>query len=338
MKHTYLLAIIAAAVILGGCSGKKDASAGYAPVVEKIDQAGTGAENPEAAQAAPGTEAESAEAENADAESAEAEGADAAQQAPANGTAAEGSSDKDDYASRIRSEIAGIAESSGSLSKELVSVNELYDKYDELTTNAPDQASMNVLCQWGTEVWKDETVSLRDRIRESDPADAGDILAEYENWENHIPSMAEKMSYEFEGGSIYPMMYSYNEAMRYKRMAYVLASTLADISGELDFVFPDSTRCGYYGDYAGDSYLLITEGMESGSYNILIHIDDTKELRGWGTVEDAPDSDTYLVFTSDDGSVKGNVAHSTLEASFYPTETDGSVIGPEGAYTFSFKY
>ena len=114
MKHTYLLAIIAAAVILGGCSGKKDASAGYTPVVEKIDQAGTGAENPEAAQAAPGTEAESAEAENADAESAEAEGADAAQQAPADGTAAEGGSDTDDYAAQIRSEIAGIAESSAS--------------------------------------------------------------------------------------------------------------------------------------------------------------------------------------------------------------------------------
>ena len=146
------------------------------------------------------------------------------------------------------------------------------------------------------------------------------------------------MTASYEGGSIYPQMYSYNEAMRYKREAYVLASTLADLAKEMDFVFPDATRCGFYGDYAGNSYLIITEGMENDTYDILVHIDDEKILSGWGEVEDAPDNDTYLLFTTDDGSVKGYISHSTLEASLYVTETDYSVIGPEGSYSFSHKY
>ena len=69
-----------------------------------------------------------------------------------------------------------------------------------------------------------------------------------------------------------------------------------------------------------------------------IHFDDEKELRGRGEVEDAPDSDTYLLFTSNDGTVEGYVSHSSLEASFYVTKTDYSVVGLEGAYTFTFQY
>ena len=48
--------------------------------------------------------------------------------------------------------------------------------------------------------------------------------------------------------------------------------------------------------------------------------------------------DQTLLFTSDDDSVKAYVSHSSLEASLYVKETDYSVIGPEGAYTFSNKY
>lgn len=44
------------------------------------------------------------------------------------------------------------------------------------------------------------------------------------------------------------------------------------------------------------------------------------------------------MFTSDDETVKGMIDFFALEASFYVTETDGSVVGPEGAYTFTFKY
>ena len=188
------------------------------------------------------------------------------------------------------------------------------------------------------QIWKEEVASLLDRIKAKDAEYYGEIASEYEKWVRRVPFMAEKMSEAYKDGSIYSTIYAYNEAMRYKREAYALASTLADLMDEVDFTFPDSTRCGFYGDYEGSSYLTISEGMERGTYDIVIHIDDTKELRGWGEVEDAPDSDTYLLFTSDDGTVKGYVSHSVLEASFYVTETDNSVVGPEGAYSFSFKY
>ena len=246
--------------------------------------------------------------------------------------------DAEDLAAQIRTEIEGITAGEAPLSDELVRVNELYEKYDELRQNAADQTEMNSMCKWGTEVWKDETLSLLDRIKKLYPEKYDEIRSEYEKWEGYVPTMAERMSYKYKDGSIYPTVYAYNEAMRYKSKAYSLASTLADLSGDTDLHFPDHTRCGYYGDYAGDSYLIITEGMESGTYDILIHIDDEKELRGWGMVEDAPDSDTYLLFTSDDDSVKAYVSHSSLEASLYVKETDYSVIGPEGAYTFSNKY
>ena len=76
----------------------------------------------------------------------------------------------------------------------------------------------------------------------------------------------------------------------------------------------------------------------SGSYDIVIHIDDSKELRGTGVDYEYPESTEVIMFTSDDETVKGMIDFFALEASFYVTETDGSVVGPEGAYTFTFKY
>ncbi len=240
---------------------------------------------------------------------------------------------------QIAKDVDDNAQKAASLRDELVGANELYNKYDEPRLNAQDQTSMNELSKYGTMVWKSEAESLLKRIQEKDAKAFEEIKTEYDQWEKYVPVMAERMSYLYEDGSIYPMIVAYNEAMRYKEKAYSLASALADINKEEMFGYPDYTRCGYYGDYTTDSYLVITEGMESGSYAILIHIDDTKELRGWGVVEeDAPDTDTYLLFTSDDGTVKGNVGHSALEAALYVTETDYSVVGPEGAYTFPLKH
>jgi hypothetical protein len=299
MKKKILFAMIAAVLAMGGCGGSKEESV---PTVESMAIEATDKSE---------TAADDGAQDNAGEES---------------------------YEAQIKAEIAQAVNGAGSLSEELVSVNELYSKYDDMKSNAQDQASANKLSQNGTLVWKEEVASLLERIKEKDAAIYGDIFSEYEKWESHVPFMVEKMSETYKDGSIYPSIYAYNEAMRYKREAYVLTSTLADMMKEVDFVYPDSTRCGFYGDYEGSSYLTITEGMESGTYNIVIHIDDTKELRGWGEVEDAPDSDTYLLFTSDDGTVTGYVSHSTLEAGFYVITTDYSVVGPEGGYNFSFKY
>ena len=308
MKKMILLAMVAVVLAMGGCGGSGEESQ---PTVESM--AITATDKSEVDAANDGTQAQS----NTDAQD-----------------NAEGNS----YEAQIKAEIAQIASGAGSLSKELVSVNDLFAKYDDMKVNAQDQVTANSLSKNGTQVWKEEVASLLERIKDKNASSYGEISAEYEKWKSHVPFMVEKMSETYKDGSIYPSIYAYNEAMRYKREAYVLASTLADMMSEVDFVYPDSTRCGFYGDYEGSSYLTITEGMENGSYNIVIHIDDTKELRGYGEVEDAPDNDTYLLFTSDDGTVKGFVSHSSLEASFYVTETDYSVVGPEGAYSFSFKY
>lgn len=165
-----------------------------------------------------------------------------------------GAAGSDDYTDTIKGEIDDIAGSAVDLSDELVKVNSLYDKYDEMRMNAQDQTSINLLSQWGTVVWKDETISLLDRISQSNSTQNKEIHDEYEKWEKYVPTMVERMSKTYEGGSMYPMIYSYNEAMRYKQMAYSLASSLADLKGDGAFTFPDSTPYGYYGDYAGDSY------------------------------------------------------------------------------------
>lgn len=316
-----ILVMMAAAMLLGGCAGK--AASDDATIFEK-----TGEETKESTETtgsetadAKATDKETSDADNAGAESADAEGAGA-----------------EDYTDTIKGEIDDIAGSASDLSDELVKVNSLYDKYDEMRMNAEDQTSINLLSKWGTVVWKDETISLLDRISQSNSTQNKEIHDEYEKWEKYVPTMVERMSKTYEDGSIYTMIYNYNEAMRYKREAYVLASTLADLKGDTAFSFPDSTPYGYYGDYAGDSYLIITEGMESGSYDIVIHIDDSKELRGTGVDYESPESTEVIMFTSDDETVKGMIDFFALEASFYVTETDGSVVGPEGAYTFTFKY
>ncbi|WP_022770186.1 hypothetical protein [Butyrivibrio sp. NC2007] len=324
MKRKLILVLIAMTLVMSGCG--KDASAPdeSSSVFEKIDQ--SEGSNQEAGQNSNADAVGSADANAAGNADANADGADSANQTTA---------ETDDYTEQIKSEIAALA--SDSLTDELVAVNKLYDKYADMTANASDQAEMNCLCQWETLVWEDEVTSLLDRLKEKDSENYNNIYSEYESWLKYVPSMAEKMTYVYEGGSIYPTMYSYNEAMRFKREAYVLASTLADVTGDVAFSFPDNSPCGYYGDYAGDSYLLITEGMEGDSYAIKIHFDNSKELIGYGSTEDAPESE-YISFVSDDGSVEGRIDCFALGASFYASVSDGAVVNTNETYEFSFKY
>ena len=244
----------------------------------------------------------------------------------------------EDYSDQIKTEIGKITSDSSSLSDELVSVNSLYDKYDELVINAPSQSSMNTICRWRSVVWKTEVQSLLERLQKKDPDHYADLYAEYKLWESYVPNMAKQMSYMYEGGSIYPTMYSYNEAMRYKQEAYTLASTLADLNREVSFSFPDSTPCGYYGDYTKDSYLIITEGMENGSYDILIHIDTTRELRGSGTIEDNSGSDDVISFTSEDDKIKGTISYFALDATFSVSESESSAVKNNDSFSFTFKH
>lgn len=305
MKKSLVMALVAAAMLLGGCSGKAPAAT---TDTASNDNAETVTE-------------ESEDTSSEDTEEAE-----------------DDTSSDEDLTVQIQGEVSDIIQKSASLSEELVGVNKLYDKYDELCTNAENQTEMNQLSQWRTLVWKTEIKGLLERIEEKDVTYYEENYPKYQEWEDYVTDMAEKMSYTYEGGSIYPSMVAYNEAMRCKNEAYGLASALAGIIKEDGFVFPDSTRCGFYGDYTKDSYLIITEGMENGTYNILIHIDDNKVISGTGEVEDAADSDTYLLFTSEDGKVKGTVSHDVLGSDFNVTESDGSVVKTGDSYSFSFRY
>lgn len=241
-----------------------------------------------------------------------------------------------DYSSQIKAEIDTAI--TDSLSDELKNIDEIYNKYYEIEQNATDQTQMNESSQWGTLVWKYESAKLLERIKEKSPTNYDDILSEYETWEKYIPSMVEKMSSFYENESIYSTIYSYNEAMRYRQKAFCLASTLADFMGDSNFTLPDSSMCGYYGDYIANSYLIITEGMENGSYNIIIHIDNSKELRGYATLYKYPGDKDVLLFTSEDESVKGTIDYFEPDATFYVSETDNAVVYPEEAFTFRFKY
>ena len=305
MKKSLVMALVAAAMLLGGCSGKAPAAT---TDTASNDNAETVTE-------------ESEDTSSEDTEEAE-----------------DDTSSDEDLTVQIQGEVSDIIQKSASLSEELVGVNKLYDKYDKLCTNAENQTEMNQLSQWRTLVWKTEIKGLLERIEEKDVTYYEENYPTYQEWEDYVTDMAEKMSYTYEGGSIYPSMVAYNEAMRCKIEASGLASALAGIIKEDGFVFPDSTRCGFYGDYTKDSYLIITEGMENGTYNILIHIDDSKVISGTGEVEDAADSDTYLLFTSEDGKVKGTVSHDVLGSDFNVTESDGSVVKTGDSYSFSFRY
>ena len=340
MKNKIILALIATAFVMSGCGKDASEPAENDSVFEAIDQnpgsgdmAADGAAETVAADGAPETADTSAADNNSDnnSDSSSDNNSENATESNAGGSAAA----TDDFTEQIKSEIAALQ--SDSLTDELISVNELYDKYSAMTENAETQAEMNCLCQWETLVWEEEVTSLLDRLKDEAGDNYANIKSEHDNWLKYVPSMAEKMTYVYEGGSIYPTMYSYNEAMRFKREAYTLASTLADIRKDAAFSFPDNTPYGYYGDYAGNSYLIITEGMESGSYNILIHIDDSKELRGWGSQEDAPES-SFITFTSDDGTVEGRIDCFALGASFYASVSDGAIVSTDETYEFTFKY
>ena len=321
MKRKLILALIAATLVMSGCGKEASVTDENNSVFEKIDQSeGSGSESGETTGNV--SEAGAENGETATAETGAKEAGDA-------------SADTDDYTDQIKSEITALQ--SDSLTDELVAINKLYDKYADMTANASDQTEMNCLCQWETLVWEDEVVSLLDRLKEKDSENYNNVYSEYENWLKYVPSMSEKMTYVYEGGSIYPTMYSYNEAMRFKREAYILASTLADVTGDVAFSFPDNSPCGYYGDYAGDSYLIITESMEGGSYAIKFHIDDSKELIGYGSTEDAPESE-YITFVSDDGSVEGRIDCFALGASFYASVSDGAIVNTNDTYEFTFKY
>lgn len=241
-----------------------------------------------------------------------------------------------EYEAQINEEVKSIVASAQDLTDELEQINKLNDKYDEMEQQAESQAEMDYLCVNGKLVWKAEAESLLERLKETEGASYDDIYAEYQNWEKHVRTMAERMSYVYEGGSIQGMIIMANVAERYRTEAYTLASTLADLRGEAAFSFPTSVGpSGYYGDYASDNYLTVNEGMESGSYDVLIHKDGSEEIRGIAT-EDEETGNLY--FVSDDGNMSAFISYGALGAGLSVTESDKEAFTAGQSYEFTYRY
>ena len=246
------------------------------------------------------------------------------------------SGDGYEYEAQINEEVKAIVASAQDLTDELEQINNLNDKYDEMEQKAESQAEMDYLCVNGKLVWKAEAESLLERLKETEGASYDDIYAEYQNWEKYVKTMAERMSYIYEGGSIQGMIIMGNEAERYRSEAYTLASTLADLKGEVAFSFPTSVGpSGYYGDYASDNYLIVTESMESGSYDVLIHPEGSEEIRGSAT-EDEETGDLY--FVSDDGNMSAFLSCWSLGAGVSVTESDKEAFTAGQSYEFTYRY
>ena len=142
----------------------------------------------------------------------------------------------DELSIQIENEVNEAVSSCDSLSDELVKIGEIYDKYDSYRMNASSQTEMNEKSVYGLQVWQAEVNSLLSRLKEADPSNyESNLLPEHQNWEKYVDTMSERMAYEYEGGSIQPMIIMYNKAMRYKNDAYSLASTLAELKGEVTF-------------------------------------------------------------------------------------------------------
>lgn len=244
-----------------------------------------------------------------------------------------------DYTDKIKSEITENVSNNTSLTDELEGVCSIFDKYQNMVQNSEDQAQMNELSVFEITVWQEEYSSLLERIKETDSSSIDDIVAESENWSKYVDTMAERMSVSYCEGTIYPVIFNYNKAMRYKIASFGLASALADLNGEVTFMLPDADACGYYGNYDADEYLVITEGMESGSYEIIIQIDGKDSITGYAYADESEESSgETLSFFSNDGTISGTIDYFALGASFTVTESDGAIVDQDQTYEFTFKY
>ncbi len=316
MKKRLFLLVLAAALVFSGCG-----SAGQ--VTGKTEKTGT-----EDVQKNDSTDVESSE----DAvESGSTDGSISSESSEASE-----SGDGYEYEAQINDEVKAIVASAQDLTDELKQINQLNDKYDEKSQSAETQAEMDNLSVNGKLIWKAEAESLLERLKETEGASYDDIYAEYQKWEKYVDTMAERMAYMYEGGSIQGMIIMGNVAERYRSEAYSLASTLADLKGEVSFSFPTSVGPGgYYGDYASDNYLIVTEGMESGSYNVLIHPEGSEEIRGTAT-EDEETGDLY--FVSDDGNMSAFISCWSLGAGVSVTESDKEAFTAGQSYEFTYRY
>ena len=246
-----------------------------------------------------------------------------------------------DYSEDIKTDVECVVSGSTSLQKELENMEKIIKKYTPLAESAQTQSEMNISSKWFFVIWDTELNNLWSRL--SDLADKQikeKLLAEQRNW----IAMKEEVTLlnlgtREENGSMYPLLQnSFLEEIT-KNRAYILANELAKITGE-SFVMPEiSEKYGLFVDNQGTGSVyssLITRQNWEGDDEAILSIYRLGEAEG--TFVDEGNGE--LVFTSDDGSVKGIIKINGWDgASFKVTEVSEESIfsvGEEFEFPFAF--
>ncbi len=244
-----------------------------------------------------------------------------------------------DYSEDIKTDVDYVVSNSTSLQEELENIEKIIEKYIPLAQAAQSQMEMNISSKWFLVIWDTELNNLWNRFSNSaDPQTKEKVLAEQRNW----IAMKEEVTLlslgpAEENGSMYPLLQNSFLDEITKNRAYVLANELAKIKGE-SFVMPEvSEKYGLFVDNQGTgdvySFLNTRQGWE-GDDEAIISVYRQGETEGTFT----SNGNGELVFTSDDGSVKGIIKiNGWSGASFEVTETLGESAFSVGE-TFEFPF
>lgn len=246
-----------------------------------------------------------------------------------------------DYSEDIKADVDDVVSNSTSLQEELTNIEKIIQKYTPLAEAAQTQGEMNVAAQWLYTIWDTELNNLWSRFSNSaDQQTKENLLAEQRNWINMKEEVILlSIGSKEENGSMYPLLQnSFLEEIT-KNRAYVLARELAKIKGE-DFVMPEvSAKYGTFVDDqgTGDIYSsLITRQNWEGKDEAVISIYRQGEMEG----SFVDNGNGELVFTSEDGSVKGTIKIDGWNgASFKVTEISGESpfsVGEEFEFPVTF--
>ena len=245
------------------------------------------------------------------------------------------------YFEDIKVDVDDVVSNSTSLQEELTNIETITQKYTPLAEAAQTQSEMNAASYWFYMIWDTELNNLWSRFSNSaDQQTKENLLAEQRNWidmkeEVTLLSIGSRE----ENGSIYPLLQnSFLEEIT-KNRAYVLARELAKINGEA-FVMPEiSAKYGIFVDNqgTGDIYSsLITRQSWEGEDEAVISIYRQGETEG----SFVDNGNGELVFTSEDGSVKGTITIDGWNgASFKVTEICGESpfsVGEEFEFPLTF--
>lgn len=246
-----------------------------------------------------------------------------------------------DYTEDIKTDVSYVVSNSSSLQEELKNIDKITQKYTLLSESAITQMEMNLSSKWFYVIWDTELNNLWSRFSDAaDPDTKERVLNEQRNW----IAMKEEVTLlsignQEENGSMYPLLVNSLWEEKTKNRAYYIAKELAKVEGE-PFIMPEtSSKYGLFVDNQGTgnvhSFLDTRQGWD-GEDVAIISIYRLGETEG----NFIDNGNGKLVFTSEDGTIKGIITINGWEgASFEITETVGDTpfsLGEKFEFPFVF--